>query len=88
MNHTITDTTDTNILTAEEFLRQARRWAAMVRNAARRNTLRFTKGKKVTSITKKAGKVEKKLSASIRYKIEHYSRIPESIGFLIPIHGI
>ena len=27
MNHTITDTTDTNILTAEEFLRQARRWA-------------------------------------------------------------
>ena len=60
MNHTITDTTDTNILTAEEFLRQARRWAAAVRNAARRNTLRFTKGKKVTSITKKSGKVERK----------------------------
>ena len=33
MNHTITDTTDTNILTAEEFLRQARRWAAAVRPA-------------------------------------------------------
>jgi hypothetical protein len=31
MNHTITDTTDTNILTAEEFLRQARRWATASR---------------------------------------------------------
>ena len=68
MNHTITDTTDTNILTADEFLRQARRWAAMVRNAARRNTLRFTKGKKVTSITKKSGKVERKLRNSIQYR--------------------
>ena len=52
--HTITDTIDGKTITADEFLRQARRWAAMVRNAARRNTLRFTKGKKVTSIIKTA----------------------------------
>lgn len=59
-SHTITDTTDTNILTAEEFLRQARRLAALVRGAAKRNTLQFTEGKKVTSITKKSGRVERK----------------------------
>ena len=64
-NHTITDTIDGKAITAEEFLRQARRWAAAVRNAARRNTLRFTKGKKVTSITKKSGKVERKLRHGI-----------------------
>ena len=88
MNHTITDTTDTNIFSAEEFLRQARRWAAAVRNAARRNTLRFTKGKKLTSITKKSGKVERKLRNSIQYKIEHDGGIPEAVSFKIPIHGI
>jgi hypothetical protein len=88
MNHTITDTTDTNILTAEEFLRQARRWAAMVRGAAKRNTLQFTKGKKITSITKKSGKVERRLRDSIQYSIEHSSHIPEAVSFKIPIHGI
>ena len=88
MNHTITDTTDTNILTADEFLRQARRWAAMVRGAAKRNTLQITKGKKNTSITKKSGKVERKLRDSIQYNIEHSSHIPEAVSFKIPIHGI
>ena len=88
MNHTITDTTDTNILSADEFLRQARRWAAMVRNAARRNTLRFTKGKKVTSITRKSGKVERKLRDSIQFSVERDSGIPEAVSFKVPIHGI
>ena len=60
MAHSVKTETQGQILTAEEFLQQARRWAAAVRNAARRNTLRFTKGKKVTSITKKSGKVERK----------------------------
>lgn len=83
-NHTITDTIDGKAITAEEFLRQARRWAAAVRNAARRNTLRFTKGKKVTSITKKSGKVERKLRNSIQYKIEHDGGIPEAVSFKIP----
>ena len=88
MNHTITDTMDNNILTAEEFLRQARRWAATVRNAARRNTLRFTKGKKLSSITKKSGKVERKLRDSIQFTVERDSGIPEAVSFKVPIHGI
>ena len=92
MNHTITDTLDTSILTAEEFLRQARRWAAAVRNAARRNTLQFTKGKKLTSITKKSGKVERKverkLRDSIQFSVERDSGIPEAVSFKVPIHGI
>ena len=92
MAHSVKTETQGKILTAEEFLRQARRWAAMVRNTAKRNTLQFTKGKKQTSKTyksgKKEGKVERKLSASIRYSIEHYSHIPEAVSFKIPIHGI
>ena len=64
MAHSVKTETQGQILTAEEFLQQARRWAAAVRNAARRNTLRFTKGKKVTSITKKSGKVERKRPAA------------------------
>ena len=87
-NHTITDTIDGKAITAEEFLRQARRWAAAVRNAARRNTLRFTKGKKVTSITKKSGKVERKLRDSIQFSVERDSGIPEAVSFKVPIHGI
>lgn len=67
-NHTITDTIDGKAITAEEFLRQARRWAAMVRGAAKRNTLQFTKGKKITSITMKSGKVERRLRDSIQYR--------------------
>lgn len=88
MNHTITDTTDTNILTADEFLRQARRRAAAVRNTAKRNTLQFTKGNKVTSITKKSGKVERKLRNSIQFSVERDSGIPEAVSFKVPIHGI
>lgn len=52
------------------------------------NTLQFTKGKKHTSITKKSGKVERKLMDSIQYTIEHSSHIPEAVSFKIPIHGI
>lgn len=92
MAHTVTTAIDGKTITSEEFYKQAVRWASMVRNTAKRNTLQFTKGKKQTSITyksgKKEGKVERKLSASIRYSIEHYSHIPESISFKIPIHGI
>ena len=87
-NHTITDTSDTSIVTAEEFLRQARRWASMVRNAAKRDTLQFSKGKNRTSITKKNGRVERRLRDSIQYTIEHSDRIPEAVSFKIPIHGI
>lgn len=88
MNHTITDTTDTNIFSADEFLRQARRRAAAVRNTAKRNTLQFTKGNKVTSITKKSGKVERKLRNSIQFSVERDSGIPEAVSFKVPIHGI
>lgn len=92
MSHTVTDKTDGKAITPEEFNQQARRWASIVRNTARRRALSFNKGKKSPThrykTGKKAGKVEKKLAASIRYKIEHNDRIPESIGFLIPIHGI
>jgi len=88
MAHTVTTVIDGKIITNEEFYKQAVRWASMVRNTAKRNTLQFTKGKKRASITKKGGKVERKLSASIRYSIEHCQHIPESISFKIPIHGI
>ena len=92
MAHTVTTVIDGKTITNEEFYKQAIRWASMVRNTAKRNTLQFTKGKKHTSITyrsgKKAGKVERKLSASIRYSIEHSLHIPEAVSFKIPIHGI
>lgn len=92
MAHTVTTVIDGKTITNEEFYKQAVRWASMVRNTAKRNTLQFTKGKKHTSITyrsgKKAGKVERKLSASIRYSIEHSLHIPEAVSFKIPIHGI
>lgn len=87
-SHTIADTTDGKTITAEEFYRQARRWAAIVRNAARRNTLQFAKGKKQTSITKKSGKVERKLRDSIQFSVERDSGIPEAVSFKVPIHGI
>jgi len=92
MAQTVTTTIDGKTITSEEFYKQAVRWASMVRNIAKRNTLQFTKGKKHNSITyksgKKEGKVERKLSSSIRYSIEHSSHIPEAISFKIPIHGI
>ena len=92
MAHTVTTVIDGKNITNEEFYKQAVRWASMVRNTAKRNTLQFTKGKKHTSITyrsgKKAGKVERKLSSSIRYSIEHSLHIPEAVSFKIPIHGI
>ena len=92
MAHTVTTVIDGKTITNEEFYKQAVRWASMVRNTAKRNTLQFTKGKMHTSITyrsgKKAGKVERKLSASIRYSIEHSLHIPEAVSFKIPIHGI
>ena len=87
-DHTVTTVIDGKTITNEEFYKQAVRWASMVRNTAKRNTLQFTKGKKRASITKKSGKVERKLSASIQYNIEHTDHIPESISFKIPIHGI
>lgn len=87
-SHTITDTLDGKTITAEEFYQQARRWASMVRNAAKRNTLQFTKGKQRNSVTKKNGKVERKLRSSIQYNIEHSGHIPEAVSFKIPIHGI
>ena len=92
MAHTVTTVIDGKTITNEEFYKQAVRWASMVRNTAKRNTLQFTKGKMHTSITyrsgKKAGKVERKLSASIRYSIEHSLHIPEAVSFKIPIQGI
>lgn len=87
-SHTVTDTLDGKTITAEEFYQQARRWASMVRNAAKRNTLQFTKGKQRNSVTKKNGKVERKLRSSIQYSIEHSGHIPEAVSFKIPIHGI
>ena len=87
-SHTVTDTLDGKTITAEEFYQQARRWASMVRNAAKRNTLQFTKGKQHNSVTKKNGKVERKLRSSIQYNIEHSGHIPEAVSFKIPIHGI
>lgn len=87
-SHTVTDTLDGKAITAEEFYRQARRWASMVRNAAKRNTLQFTKGKQRNSVTKKNGKVERKLRSSIQYNVEHSGHIPEAVSFKIPIHGI
>ena len=92
MAHTVTTVIDGKTITNEEFYKQALRWASMVRNIAKRNTLQFSKGKKHNSVTYKsgsrAGKVERKLSSSIRYSIEHSSHIPESVSFKIPIHGI
>ena len=74
MSHTITDTIEGKTITNEEFYKQAVRWASMVR--------------KQTSITKKSGKVERRLRDSIQYSIEHSSHIPEAVSFKIPIHGI
>lgn len=88
MSHTITDTIEGKTITNEEFYKQAVRWASVVRNVAKRNTLQFTKGKKQTSITKKSGKVERRLRDSIQYTIEHSIHIPEAVSFKIPIHGI
>ena len=87
-SHTITDTTDGKAITAEEFYNQAVRWASMVRNAAKRNTLQFTKGKKCASITKKNGKVERRLRDSIQFIVERDDGIPQAVSFKIPIHGI
>ncbi|MDL2308903.1 hypothetical protein LJC53_04900 [Bacteroidales bacterium OttesenSCG-928-C03] len=91
-NSKITTTVEGRIMTAEQFHAEARRWAAIVRNVAKANTAKFKKGKESESRTyrsgKKAGKSEKKLSKSTRFIIEHENKIPESVGFLIPIHGI
>jgi hypothetical protein len=92
MAHTISTTTDGNLVTSEQFYAEARKWAAMVRNMAKANTNRFSKGKSKQTHTyrsgKKASKTEQKLGKAIRYTIANNSGIPESIGFKIPIHGI
>ncbi len=91
-NSKVTSTIDGKVLTAEQFYAEARKWAAIVRNMAKANTAAFKKGKKNESHVykegKKAGKTEKKLSKSTRFIITHDNKIPESIGFKIPIHGI
>ena len=91
-NSTVTSTISGKIITAEQFNAEARRWAAIVRNMAKANTTAFRKGKQRESHTyrsgKKAGKSEKKLSKSTRFVIEHDNKVPEAIGFKIPIHGI
>lgn len=61
MSHTITDTIEGKTITNEEFYKQVVRWTSVVRNVAKRNTMQFAKGKKQTSITKKSGKVERRL---------------------------
>jgi hypothetical protein len=92
MAHSVSTTIDGKVITAEEFYAQARKWAAIVRNMAKANASRFSKGKEKPSHTyktgKKAGKTEQKLRNSIRYIITQDSSIPESVGFKIPIHGI
>ncbi|MDL2312455.1 hypothetical protein LJC68_06220 [Bacteroidales bacterium OttesenSCG-928-B11] len=91
-NSKVTTTVDGRTLTAEQFHAEARRWAAIVRNMATANTSKFKKGKDGDSHTyrsgKKAGKSEKKLSKSTRFIIKQDNKIPESVGFKIPIHGI
>ena len=88
----ITTTIDGKTITTEQFYNEARRWASIVRNMAKANTIAFKKGKTNETHTyksgKKAGKSEKKLSKSIRFIIEHENKIPEAIGFKVPIHGI
>jgi len=92
MAHSVFTTMDGKVITAEEFYAQARKWAAIVRNMAKANASRFSKGKTKQAHTyktgKKAGKTEQKLRNSIRYIIAQDSGVPESIGFKIPIHGI
>lgn len=92
MNSNVTTSIDGKILTAEQFHAQARRWAAIVRNMAKANTSAFRKGKKREAHTyrggKKIGKIEKKLNKSVRFIITHDNKVPESVGFKIPIHGI
>jgi hypothetical protein len=91
-NSKVTSTIGGKTLTAEQFYAEARRWAAIVHNMAKANTAAFKKGKENESHVykegKKAGKTEKKLSKSTRFIITHDNKIPESIGFKIPVHGI
>ena len=88
----VTTTISGKTITPEQFHAEARRWAAIVRNMAKANTSAFKKGKTAETHTyksgKKAGKAEKKLKNSIRFVIEHNNKIPEAIGFKVPIHGI
>jgi hypothetical protein len=92
MAHTVTSTIEGNVITAEEFYAQARKWAAIVRNIAKANASRFKKGKTKQNHTyktgNKAGKSEQKLRNSIRYTIARDCGVPENVSFKIPIHGI
>lgn len=86
-NHTVTDKIDGKTITNVEFYEQARRWAAIVRNKAKRNALAFSKGKQKPHTYKqgkKAGKLERKLASSIQFNIEHDLHIPECVSFKIP----
>ncbi|MCL2290290.1 MAG: hypothetical protein FWC34_06240 [Bacteroidetes bacterium] len=92
MAHSVTSTINGKVITAEEFYTQTRKWAAIVRNVAKANASRFSKGKTKQSHTyktgNKAGKSEQKLRNSIRYSIARDSGVPENVSFKIPIHGI
>lgn len=91
MNTKDTSSIEGNILTTEQFYKEARKWAAIVRNKAKSNTASFKKGKEDShtyKTGKKAGKTEKKLSKSTRFIITQDNKVPESIGFKVPIHGI
>lgn len=91
MPATVNNSIDGKTISAQEFYAQARVWAAIVRNQAKKNASVLTKGKKKTKVYKtgkKEGKTEKMLRNSIQFNIQHDNKIPECISFKIPIHGI
>jgi len=93
MTNPVTDKIDGQIMTAEDFFNEAKKWADGVRSAAKANAAAFGKGKKESYHTYKersykAGYEEPKLKNAMSYKIRKKGGEVSSIGLVLPRHGI
>lgn len=79
------------IMTTEDFLKQAKAWADGVRRQAKANAAGFSKGKSGVHTYIKgryAGKTEKKLKDSVSATLRKRYGDLEAVSFKMPVHGI
>lgn len=80
-----------DLMRDEDLLREAKRWADMVRRQAKSNAAGFSKGKSSPHTYIKgryAGKTEFKLKDRLGYVLRKRDGDLESVSFKMPVHGI
>ena len=82
---------DGNVLSYDEMMAKAKRWAIGVRNEAKSRVAAFTKGKSTATRVyvsgKKKGYIEKKLT-TVGYRVRSKDGDIDKVRFQFPLHGI